>query len=54
MKTNMLLSFEHVERMSDERMEKNIYEGKVSGKKGRGDRGGTLRTQYLRQLKEDL
>ena len=29
----------HVERMSDERMAKKIYDGKVSGKRGRGDLG---------------
>ena len=32
----MLSWFGHVERMSDERMAKKIYDGKVSGKRGRG------------------
>ena len=35
MKKNVLSWFGHVERMSDERMAKKIYEGKVSGKRGR-------------------
>ena len=35
-KKNMLRWFGHVERMSDERMAKNIYDGKVSGKRDRG------------------
>ena len=35
MKKNMLSWFGHVERMSDERMAKEIYDGKVSGKRGR-------------------
>ena len=39
MKKNVLSSFVHVERMSDERMAKKIYDGKVSGKKGRGALG---------------
>ena len=38
-KNNVLSSFGHVERMSDERMAKKIYDGKLSGKKGRGDLG---------------
>ena len=33
---NVLSWFGHVERMSDERMAKKIYNGKVSGKRGRG------------------
>ena len=36
MKKNVLSWFGHVERMSDERMAKQIYDGKVSGKRGRG------------------
>ena len=36
MKTNVLIWFGHVERMSDERMAKNTYNGKVSGRRGRG------------------
>ena len=35
MKKNVLNWFGHVERMSDERMAKKIYDGKVSGKRGR-------------------
>ena len=36
MKKNVLSWFGHVERMSDERMAKKIYDGKVSGKRGMG------------------
>ena len=36
MKKCMLSWFGHVERMSDERMAKNIYDGKVNGKRSRG------------------
>ena len=36
MKKNVLSWFGHVGRMSDERMAKNIYDGKVSGKRDRG------------------
>ena len=36
MKNNVLSWFGHVERMSDERMAKKIYDGKVSGNGGRG------------------
>ena len=36
MKKNVLSWLLHVERMSDERMAKKIYDGKVSGKRGRG------------------
>ena len=36
-KKNVLSWFAHVKRMSDERMAKKIYDGKVSGKKGRGN-----------------
>ena len=35
MKKNVLSWFGHMERMSDERMAKNIYDGKVSGKRDR-------------------
>ena len=35
MKKNVLSWFGHDERMSDERMAKEIYDGKVSGKRGR-------------------
>ena len=35
MKKNVLSWFGHVERMSDQRMAKEIYDGKVSGKRGR-------------------
>ena len=34
-KKNVLSWFGHVERMSDERMAKKIYDGKVNGKRGR-------------------
>ena len=36
MKKNVLSLFGHVERMTDERMAKKIYDGKVSCKRGRG------------------
>ena len=36
MKKNVFSWFGHVKRLSDERMEKKIYDGKVSGKRGRG------------------
>ena len=36
MKKKVLSWFVHVQRMSDERMAKKIYGGKVSGKRGRG------------------
>ena len=36
MKQNELSWFGHVERLSDERMAKKIYDGKVSGKRDRG------------------
>ena len=36
MKKNVLSWFGHVERMSDERMAKKIYEGKVGGEIDRG------------------
>ena len=36
MMKNVLSWFGHVERMSDERMVKKIYDGKVSGKRNRG------------------
>ena len=36
MKKNALSWFGHVERMSDERMAKNVYDGRVTGKRGRG------------------
>ena len=39
MKKNVLSWFGHVERMSDERTAKKIYDEKVSGKRGRGDFG---------------
>ena len=39
MKKNVLGGFGHVERMSDERMAKKIYDGKVIGKRVRGDLG---------------
>ena len=35
-KENVLSWFGHVERMSDERMAKKIYEGKVSGNRDKG------------------
>ena len=35
MKKNVLNWFGHVERISDERMAKTIYDGKVSGKRVR-------------------
>ena len=38
-KKNVLSWFRHIERMSDEGMAKKIYDGKVSGTKGRGDFG---------------
>ena len=48
MKKNVLSWFGHVERMSDERMAKKIYDGKVSGKRGRGRPRLTFETQYQR------
>ena len=36
MKKNVLSCFGHVERMSDENMAKKIYDGKVTGNRGRG------------------
>ena len=36
---NVLSWFGHVERMSDERMAKKIYDRKVNGKRDRGDLG---------------
>ena len=39
MKKNVLSWFEDVERMSDERMAKKIYGGKVSGREVGGDLG---------------
>ena len=36
MNKNMLSWFGHVERMSDEKKAKKIYDGKVSGKRSRG------------------
>ena len=36
MKKNVLSWFGHVERMSDERIAKKIYDGKMCGKRGRG------------------
>ena len=38
-KKNMLSWFWHVERMSDERVAKKIYDGKVSGSEIGGDLG---------------
>ena len=35
MKKNVLSCFGHVARMNDKRMAKMIYDGKVSGKRGR-------------------
>ena len=35
MKINVLSWFGHVKRRSDERLAKKIYDGKVSGKRGR-------------------
>ena len=39
MKKNVPSRFGHFERISDERVAKKIYDGKVSGKRGRGDLG---------------
>ena len=36
MKKNVFSWLEHVEQMSEERMAKETYDGKVSGKRGRG------------------
>ena len=36
MKKNVISWFGHVERKSDERMARKIYNGNVSGKRGRG------------------
>ena len=36
MKKNVLSWFGHVERMSDEKMAKKIYDGKMTGKRDRG------------------
>ena len=35
MKKNLVRWFGHIERMTDERMAKKIYDGKVSGTRGR-------------------
>ena len=37
MKKYVLSWFGHIERMSDERLAKQIYDGKVRGKRGKGD-----------------
>ena len=39
MKKKVFSWFGHVQRMSDERMAKQIYDGKISGKRDRGDLG---------------
>ena len=48
----MLSWFGHVERMSDERMAKKIYDGKVSGKRGRGRPPLTFETTVSKILEE--
>ena len=48
MKKNVLSWFGHVERMSDERMAKKIYDGKASGKRGRGRTAVDLRKHIIK------
>ena len=49
-KKNVLRCFGHVERMSDERMAKKIYDGKMSGKRGMGRPSKTQYQKYLRYV----
>ena len=53
MKKNVLRWFGHVKRMSDERMAKKIYDGKVSGKRGRGRPRLTFENTVSKILEED-
>ena len=50
MKKKVFSWFGHVQRMSDERMAKQIYDGKISGKRGRGDLGLTQYQRYWREV----
>ena len=52
MKKNVLSWFEDVERMSDERMAKKFYGGKISGKRGRGRPRLTFENTVLQILEE--
>ena len=52
MKKNVLSWFGHVEQMSDERMAKKIYDGKVSGKRGRVRPRLTFENTVLKILEE--
>ena len=52
MKKNVLSWFGHVERMSDERIANMIYNGKVSGKRGRERLRLTFKNIVSRILKE--
>ena len=52
MKKNVLSWFGHVEEMSDERMAKKIYDGKVSGKRGRVRPRLTFENTVLKILEE--
>ena len=52
MKKNVLSWFGHVERMSDERMVKKNYDGKVSSKRGRGRPRLTIENTISKILKE--
>ena len=51
---NVLSWFGHVERMSDERMTKKIYDGKVSGKIDRGRPQLTSENTVSKILEESL
>ena len=53
MKNNVLSWFGHVERMSDERMAKKIYDGKVRGKRDRGRPRLTFENTVSKTLEED-
>ena len=52
MRMNVLSWFRHVERMSDERMAKKIYDGKVSVKRGRGRPRLTFENTVSKVLEE--
>ena len=53
MKKNVLSWFGHVERMSDERMAKKIYDGKVCGKRGRRRPRLTFESTVSKILEKD-
>ena len=48
MKKNVLAWLGHVERMSDERMAKEIYDGKVSGSRGTVETSVDLRKHSIK------